>query len=177
MRAGAAIVAALALAACAAALPAAPANDPLLTTPPARCGRERCEGAFYRSDDLEFGRYLIGASAPAASDCGRRAFDCDYAEAGVRYSVMRGRIGAMRIDVAEGAALPLGLRGSETPDEALAAMRAVTSIPMELTGREDGDRVVTVQGSLKNALGRPEWFNLVFTPDDRLYLIEMYGPR
>jgi hypothetical protein len=73
--------------------------------------------------------------------------------------------------------LPFGLRGDETPAEALASLQGVTIIPLELSGREDGDRVVTVQGSLKNTLGRPQWFNLVFAPDDRLYLIEMYGPR
>ncbi len=144
---------------------------PLLTSAPDRCGRERCEGAFYRSDDLEFGRHMIGA---ATRVCDR---ECEFVEAGVRYIVVRRRIDAMRIDVGETTILPFGLRGDETPEAGLAALRRVTSIPLEVSGREDGDRVVTVQGSLRNALGRPEWFNLVFTPEDRLYLIEMYGPR
>jgi hypothetical protein len=163
------------LLACFAGCSAPPANaqeaHPLLTSAPARCGRERCEGAFYRSDELEFGRHLIGARTRV---CDR---GCEFVEAGVRYVVVRSRIDAMRIDVGATTILPFGLRGDETPEEGLAAMRGVTSIPLELSGREDGDRVVTVQGSLKNALGRPEWFNLVFTPEDRLYMIEMYGPR
>jgi hypothetical protein len=155
------------------AAPSANAQEahPLLTAPPARCGRERCEGAFYRSDELEFGRHLIGARPRI---CDR---ECEFVEAGVRYVVARGRIAAMRIDVAATTVLPFGLSGDEGPEQGLAALQQVTSIPLEVSGREDGDRVVTVQGSLRNALGRPQWFNLVFTPDDRLYLIEMYGPR
>ncbi|MGH6952225.1 MAG: hypothetical protein ACREH4_15290 [Vitreimonas sp.] len=162
------------LLACLAGLSAAPAraqaDHPLLTQAPRRCGGERCEGLFYRSDQLEFGRHQIGA---ATHVCDR----CEFVEAGVRYFVVRGRIDAMRIDVGGAATLPFGLRGDESPAAALAALQRVTSIPLEVSGREDGDRTVTVQGSLKNAIGRPERFNLVFTPEDRLYMIEMYAPR
>lgn len=144
---------------------------PLATSAPDRCGRQRCEGPFYRSDELEFGRHQIGV---ATRVCDR---DCEFVEAGVRYFVVRGRIDAMRIDVGGATILPFGLRGDENPAAALAALQRVTSIPLEVSGREDGDRTVTVQGSLKNAMGRAERFNLVFTPEDRLYMIEMYGPR
>lgn len=171
MRGGLAAFALACLAGCSAPPANAQEAHPLLTSAPGRCGRERCEGPFYRSDGLEFGRYLIGATTRV---CER---DCEFVEAGVRYIVVRSRVDAMRINVGGGTVLPFGLRGDETPAAALAVMQRVTTIPLEVSGREDGDRVVTVQGSLKNALGRPQWFNLVFTPEDRLYLIEMYGPR
>lgn len=144
---------------------------PLLTSAPPRCGRDRCQGLFYRSDDLEFGRHLVGASTRV---CDR---DCEFAEAGVRYIVVRGRIDAKRIDVGATTILPFGLRGDETPDQALAAMQRVTTIPLELTTLDDGGRVVTVQGSLKNALRRPQTFRLRFTPEGRLYMIDMYALR
>src|SRR5262245_41908694 len=118
----------------------------LATSAPSRCGRDRCRGAFYRSDDLEFGQYLIGETTRVCEG------DCEFVAGGVRYAVVHNRIDAMRMEVGGGAPLPFGLRGDETPDAALAAMAQVTSIPMGISGREDGDRIVTVQGSLKNAL-------------------------
>jgi hypothetical protein len=172
------------LAAC--ATPGAPEQGahPLATSPPAWCGREPCQGPFYRSDDLEFGRHLIGEAvevpeaAVVQGDClRRRAADCAFVEDGVRYYVARGRVTDMSLAVAHATRLPFGLSGEETPREALAVMQRVTSIPMELSGREDGDHVVAVQGALKNALGEAESFNLVFTPEGRLYFIEMLGPR
>jgi hypothetical protein len=171
MRGGLAAIALACLAGCSAPPANAQEAHPLLTSAPGRCGRERCEGPFYRSSDLEFGRHLIGATTRV---CER---ECEFVEAGVRYTVVRGRVAAMRIDVGGGTILPFGLRGDETPAAALAALQRITTIPLEVSGREDGDRVVTVVGSLKNALGRPQWFNLVFTPEGRLYMIEMYGPR
>jgi hypothetical protein len=147
------------------------APHPLATSAPWRCGADRCTGVFYRSDDLEFGQYLIGETTRVCEG------DCEFVAGGVHYAVVQNRIDAMRIEVGAETPLPFGLRGDETPDAALAAMARVTSVPMEISGREDGDRVVTVQGSLKNARGRPEWFNMVFSPENRLYLIEMYGPR
>ena len=154
------------------AAPSASAQEahPLLTEAPDRCGGERCEGAFYLSYDLEFGRHLIGAWTRV---CDRQ---CEFEQAGVRYIVARGRIDAMRVDVG-GTLLPLpfGLSGDETPDQALAAMQRVTTIPFEVSARTDGGREIVVQGSLKNALGRPQRFRLLFTPEGRLNLIEMYG--
>src|SRR5262245_32029371 len=87
---------------------APPANaqeaQPLLTSAPGRCGRERCEGPFYRSGDLEFGRYLIGATTRVCEG------QCEFVEAGVRYIVVRNRVDSMRIDVSGGMVLPFGLR-------------------------------------------------------------------
>lgn len=156
------------------AVPPASAQEahPLLSEAPERCGRNPCEGQFYRSYQLEFGRHLIGASTRV---CDR---ECEFEEAGVGYIVVRGRVDAMRIDVG-GTRLPLpfGLRGDQTPEDALAAMQRVTSIPLEVSDRADGGREVAVQGSLKNALGRPQRFRLVFTPEGRLNLIETYALR
>ena len=152
--------------------PASAQAHPLLTEAPERCGRDPCEGAFYRSDQLEFGRHLIGAPTRV---CGR---DCEFEEAGVRYIAVRNRIDAMRIDVgATRTFLPFGLRGDETPEEALAAMQRVTSIPLEVSARADGGHEIAVQGSLKNALDRPQRFRLVFTPEGAFNLIEMYAVR
>lgn len=157
---------------CAAPPASAQEAHPLLTEAPERCGRDRCEGVFYRSDSLEFGNHQIGASTRV---CNR---ECEFEEAGVRYIAVRSRIDAKRIDVGgTGTILPFGLRGDETPEEALAAMQRVTSIPLEVSDRADGGREVAVQGSLKNALGRPQRFRLLFTPEGQFNLIEMYGLR
>lgn len=171
MRGWLAAVLLVCFASCAAPPASAQEAHPLLTEAPERCGRDRCEGLFYRSDSLEFGSHQIGASTRV---CNR---ECEFEEAGVLYIVVRSRIDAKRIDVGETAILPFGLRGDETPEEALAAMRRVTSIPLEVSDRADGGREVAVQGSLKNALRRPQRFRLVFTPEGQFNLIEMYGFR
>src|SRR5262245_18144916 len=106
------------------------APHPLATSAPWRCGSDRCRGVFYRSDDLEFGQYLIGDTTRVCEG------DCEFSEGGVRYAVVRNRIDAMRMEVGGGAPLPFGLHGDETPDAALAAMARVTTIPMEISGRE-----------------------------------------